>query len=96
MRLCFVHMCLCLCAVRACALHVPASAPVSVSVLQQVCTADSSHGTSGNINRAMELHGHSMPAPRMPQATGRPTLSALPPPLSLFLPFPPAPSVLAR
>ena len=38
-------------------------------------------------------HVHSHRTPRIPQATGRPTLS---PPLSLFLPSPPAPSVLAR
>ena len=79
-----VHVCLCLCALRARVLCVPAPASVSVSVLQQLRTADSSHGTSGYMSTAMELQGHHMllaPPPPPSFSFSR----SLPLSLSLFL-----------
>ena len=86
-------MCLCLCLLlRPCVMprHAPPRA-IPASLLRcRSCVPTLIHMHEPPHERP---HVHSHRTPRTPQAAGRPTLS---PSLSLFLPFPPAPSVLAR
>ena len=86
-------MCLCLCLLlRLCVIpcHTPLRAIPASLLHYRSCVPTLIHMYEPPHERP---HVHSHRTPRMPQATGRPTLS---PPLSLFLPSPPAPSVLAR
>ena len=66
--LCFVHMCLCLCALRACVLHVPASVPRVC-----VCASVSVYCRLQPRHERQHQPGHG--APRTPQAIGRPPFS---------------------
>ena len=86
-------MCLCLCLLlRLCVTpcHTPLRAIPASPLHHRSCVLTLIHMYEPPHERP---HVHSHRTPRIPQATGRPTLS---PPLSLFLPSPPAPSVLAR